>query len=328
MTAARAAPPAMGPRAAVIRSRMAAIQHLKTGARHALAARHLVGRTRSCDLRLQAPSVSGEHAVLWWSGEAWELRDLGSRNGTFLNGQRLAAGAAVALGRTNVVAFGHPEEAWQLVDVAPPEAMALPLDDGGAVCAEDGILALPDAARPEVSVYQDARGAWVAERGGATEPVEDQQQVSAGGQLWRLRLPELVPGTVAHAAQSVLSLERVALRFQVSLDEEHVALTVVHGERALALGARAHHHVLLVLARARLEDLRDPSLPETARGWLYQDDLLKMLAVDEGRLNTDIYRARRQLGAAGVAGAGGVVERRSATRQLRLGTERVEVLRG
>ena len=40
------------------------------------------------------PSVSQKHAELVWTGAAWELTDLGSSNGTFVNGKELQEGGA------------------------------------------------------------------------------------------------------------------------------------------------------------------------------------------------------------------------------------------
>ena len=60
--------------------------------RVSLRARHLVGRSRACDLRLQDTSVSGEHATIWWSEEKWWVRDLGSSNGTSVDGKVLQRG--------------------------------------------------------------------------------------------------------------------------------------------------------------------------------------------------------------------------------------------
>ncbi len=99
----------------------------------------------------------------------------------------------------------------------------------------------------------------------------------------------------------------------------------MHGEDATPLGARAHNDLLLALARARVEAAGDPSLSAAERGWLYVDDLITMLKTDAEHLNVRVFRARQQLAEAGVANAGALVERRAATRQLRLGTERVEV---
>lgn len=48
-----------------------------------------VGRGPSCDCLLHEDSVSRRHAELWRDGERWYMRDLGSRNGTRVNGIRV-----------------------------------------------------------------------------------------------------------------------------------------------------------------------------------------------------------------------------------------------
>lgn len=45
-----------------------------------------IGRDRQADLRITSPSLSRLHFVIEWSNEAPTLRDLGSKNGTFLEG--------------------------------------------------------------------------------------------------------------------------------------------------------------------------------------------------------------------------------------------------
>jgi EAL domain-containing protein (putative c-di-GMP-specific phosphodiesterase class I) len=45
----------------------------------------LVGRRENCDLKLSARNISREHAVLFLKGNRLWVRDLGSRNGTFVN---------------------------------------------------------------------------------------------------------------------------------------------------------------------------------------------------------------------------------------------------
>jgi hypothetical protein len=63
-----------------------------------------IGRSRSCDCMVGEPSVSRRHAELRREGERWLLRDLGSRNGTRVNGLRVLEEAEVRPG--DVVSFG------------------------------------------------------------------------------------------------------------------------------------------------------------------------------------------------------------------------------
>jgi hypothetical protein len=63
-----------------------------------------LGRSRECDCVLADPSVSRRHAELRREGTRWVLRDLGSRNGTRVNGARLLDLAEVCPG--DRVSFG------------------------------------------------------------------------------------------------------------------------------------------------------------------------------------------------------------------------------
>jgi pSer/pThr/pTyr-binding forkhead associated (FHA) protein len=51
--------------------------------------RFVIGRDASCDLTVDDPKVSGEHAEIIRSGSSFVLRDLGSTNGTYVNGERV-----------------------------------------------------------------------------------------------------------------------------------------------------------------------------------------------------------------------------------------------
>jgi hypothetical protein len=51
--------------------------------------RRIIGRDASCDCLLADDRVSRRHAEVWRDGERWILRDLGSLNGTRVNGIRV-----------------------------------------------------------------------------------------------------------------------------------------------------------------------------------------------------------------------------------------------
>jgi hypothetical protein len=70
----------------------------------------VLGRSRQCDIVLDDPNVSREHAEIRPRGGSWVLTDLGSTNGSCLNGRRIEhpevikAGDEIELG-TSVISF-------------------------------------------------------------------------------------------------------------------------------------------------------------------------------------------------------------------------------
>jgi hypothetical protein len=282
-----------------------------------LGSRCKLGRNPECDLRVDNPRVSGEHASLRWVDDHWELHDLGSRNGTFVDGRRLAADERTVLARgATFILCG--EGAFRLEDDSPPVASARQVRNRQRRTAVEGLLVLPDEEHPEVSIFEDVNGRWVAEEGDGSRLVADRGVVDAGGEVWILDLPSAVSRTITTLETTPLL---PLLRFAVSRDEEHIEVTVVHGGGTTAMPVRAHHYLLLTLARAMVEDhVASPA----ERGWVDREELCRMLRTDPPRLNVDVFRVRRQFAALGIHGAG-MIERRPGTGQLRLGTDRVEV---
>jgi pSer/pThr/pTyr-binding forkhead associated (FHA) protein len=77
-----------------------------TGAQHQIDDAVTLGRDESADLRLGDRAVSRRHAHVRVEGETAVIEDLGSRNGTFVNAERvdeprrLRVGDAIQLGGT------------------------------------------------------------------------------------------------------------------------------------------------------------------------------------------------------------------------------------
>jgi pSer/pThr/pTyr-binding forkhead associated (FHA) protein len=84
----------------------AAVLILPDGSERALAPEFTIGRAEDNDLTIEKPTVSRHHAVVSKEGDRWFLEDRGSFNGTFLNGQRIQAGAKVPLRHGDRIGFG------------------------------------------------------------------------------------------------------------------------------------------------------------------------------------------------------------------------------
>jgi len=75
--------------------------------------RSTIGRSRDADLSIAASEVSRLHALLWrQAGGAW-IHDLGSSNGTYVNGERITEVLEVLDG--DVLTFGEPHYVYRMV---------------------------------------------------------------------------------------------------------------------------------------------------------------------------------------------------------------------
>jgi DNA-binding CsgD family transcriptional regulator len=66
---------------------------------HVVEGRQVLGRSLSCAFRLNHPTVSSRHAELLLCGESLSVRDLGSRNGTYVDETRIEH-ATLGLGQS------------------------------------------------------------------------------------------------------------------------------------------------------------------------------------------------------------------------------------
>jgi hypothetical protein len=308
---------------------MGTLRELSTGRTRLLEPENLVGRAAACSLRLTERHVSAQHALLRLSREQWWVRDLGSRNGTFLDGKKLHVGDDYTLRVGSRLAFGRPEPQWELIDESAPHAMVVPLDGQDPVLLEGELLALPSADDPRVTLYRGEVG-WVLERPDeSVTAVSNLQTFDVAGRVWRFCCTEeeAVCKTTMRGASAIgMEAKHVELTFSVSSDEETVHVRARAGRATLDLGVRKHHYLLLTLARRRIKDVAD-GLPESTSGWVDLDELSHDPTMAPPLLNLDVFRIREQFAAAGVTDAASIIERRPRARQLRIGTGQLVVQR-
>jgi len=298
------------------------IRHLSSGTEHHLSPRHLIGRAPACPLRVDDPGVSGYHAEIIWDGARWSVQDLGSRNGTSLAGRELAKGEEVPLSRDVELVLADAVR-FVFVDDAPPTLIAT-ATDGEVRVAEHELLCLPSDELPELTLFRELDGRWWVETDAETRELGEHESLVAGGRSWRVLSPRSLPRT--REASGAALLAEYELRFVVSRDGEHVEFALVRGSQRTSVDARVHQSLLLVLARARLDDVGKPGLPASEHGWVYREDLPRMLdGVEPERINLWIHRARKQLAEAGIQDAAGLIERRASGTQLRIGSARLDV---
>lgn len=104
------------------------------GSAHALAEKSTIGRTHEGQITVLAASVSREHAELKKTDAGWTIRDLGSRNGTFVDGVKCQG--RVTLPARSIIKVGDVAM-WFLAEVADepaaPPTMETAAAGGGVV---------------------------------------------------------------------------------------------------------------------------------------------------------------------------------------------------
>ncbi len=121
----------------------------------------IIGRDPNVDLSIPSPAVSRRHARLTRKGEGYFLEDLGSSNGTFLNGERLLerhllnAGDQIRLGQAITLTYEAPTEFQQ---TAVSSAPAMPSKNLQTVLEQDVDFESFQAAAPPKLLVNVAGG--------------------------------------------------------------------------------------------------------------------------------------------------------------------------
>lgn len=140
----------------------------------------IIGAAESCDIRPSSPYVSGKHCRLEFDGAQWTLEDLGSKNGTYVNGVRVNGRVAVTrkdsitLGQT--VSLSWPEMPSQRSAPGPvsPKNLILPKNGQSIIVGRgtacDVVLAFPMVSARHAKIEHTGSG-WLVHDLGSTNGV-------------------------------------------------------------------------------------------------------------------------------------------------------------
>lgn len=179
-----------------------------------------VGRAESCDVRVSDRSMSRRHARLFRGDDGWYVEDLGSRNGTYVDGLQVRGQRRVRVG--------------QLVSLGGTRMKVLEL--GGERGEEHRLSAGTEAEAPDDSghsVFFSARE--ILEKSGPVGEVSrDDLQAVAN----RLRLLNEVHQALSHSVSSDELLEMIMDRVFEHLRPEEAGILLSAGPDQLECAAR------------------------------------------------------------------------------------------
>ncbi|RMG38808.1 MAG: FHA domain-containing protein [Planctomycetota bacterium] len=146
----------------------------------------LVGREPDCHLRPNSESVSRHHCVFTLDDYTCHVRDLGSTNGTYVNGRRITGQVRlkshdrVTIGKLTFEVIVHDNVRIDELDAKEAAARATVLTDvsGPAVESTTTIVQQPDTAAEETSVLEGDTAFETPKPAPAAQPPEQPQETA------------------------------------------------------------------------------------------------------------------------------------------------------
>jgi hypothetical protein len=301
-----------------------------SGQLHQLHRHQILGRSSTANLRLDERRVSGRHASLRWDGGSWQLKDLHSRNGTFLNGCPLTPGTIREISEGTEVSFGSRENMYVLTDGSAPPSLAMLVSANGdsAIQVTDGLCVLPSATAPELTIYRDEHGSWWRESAltHETVPLTEGVDVLVRGERFQFTTGGTSSATAAtEGALQRLYVRDIELVFSVPSAEECVQLDMKWSGGEVSLGSRSAYYLLLTLARVRLGLLSARPAAPAPGGWLLVDNVESMLRTSKEQINVDVFRIRQAFRDQDIGDPAAIIQRQR--NLMRIGTDAISVRR-
>ncbi len=274
-----------------------------------------LGRAPTNDVCIQDDRISWHHAMVWFEGGTLWIKDLGSRNGTHVDDQRISTPTALAAQST--VRLG-PDLKLELevvgeqsVDI--PLAFAIEVADGSLRypimsdrfvigSSPDADLRLEDGPEEAAMVMLVGMGEVWLGVDDEDHPLEPDVPFKVAGRSFVLRVADQV-----HAPTAAPEGERYNYRLEATLEgatgPEATLLNLGIGTRYVV--SAENRAVLLYLLATQVGKDRDAGMGPSECGWIQDQSVATGIwgrgskGKDTNSLHVLVYRLRRELKAAG-----------------------------
>jgi pSer/pThr/pTyr-binding forkhead associated (FHA) protein len=283
-----------------------------------LSADNVIGSGPCSWPRIVHDALSSAHALVQWRTDAWRIVDLGSTNGTWVDGARLPPWTPTPIAPTHRIVFGDVSAGRFQVPATGPSLFAVQVGSGRVARPDPPTLLRIGTSETglQASVRQTPAG-WRLEEDGDDAGLLARDGPILGGS-WRVHLPGRMP-----TAQLVDAprLSELTLTLSLGRFEEHVRAEVVGPDGWRCSWERAHWYVAWLLAS---ELVSDTGASREGRGWIDALELTRMAGRKrKNDLDQYISKIRKDLTSAGVSYGSDIVQSRTGQRRLGLSPDRV-----
>ena len=264
---------------------------------------HIFGRDLRCSSVLKGNAVSRFHARISWNGENWCLRDLGSRNGTYVNGRLLATEGVFYLNPGDLILFGDFEERYLFSEKTPPESCLVSFDNDGfeVKISLTHLLPLPSTERPMATIFAGKLGDFYLEtESGEILPLQHGVPFSVENKTYTPFFenpPDESPQTDTSEMTGSNSAYNTFIEILVSPDEESAEVRFHKGNEVFSLNYKAHFYLLAYLARKRIEETVENTSSKSKdddNGWIDCEVISKELMMNRDHLGQQVFRIRQE----------------------------------
>ncbi len=264
---------------------------------------HTIGRDPRCNSVLTEDSVSRFHARFSWCGSYWSIKDLGSRNGTFINGRKRQAGETHQINAGDRIFFGDRQQEYLLVqDLEPVSCLITSGDDGTETRIPlVNLLPLPSPEAPLCTIFSTKEDRFTMEdETGAVMVLEHGRKIRTGNTLFEVVLARERNDLEQTCAleSNFAGLRSIHLDIAVAPDEESAEVMLQIGSSRHTLLPKVHFYLLAHLARIRASQTTenydpDKHIFEDGHGWVDCDVICDDLLINREHLAQQVFRVRQ-----------------------------------